>query len=153
MINLFPVAGVKHLMVTRVSNTLNAWILLCKTWMGKENFYYKKLLKAKLTTSERVPLLLFLERLHTNSVNLYWNFKFSKVMSLLHSSWLFAIYFPKLYISNLTVIISSMFGTGAFETVKSCISLFLLLANLYFQVVSFFVKTYLLLQLHTSNLP
>ena len=147
MINLFPVAGVKHLMVTRVSNTLNAWILLCKTWMGTEKFYYKKLLKAKVTASERVPLLLFLQRLHTNSVNLYWNFKFSKVMSLLHFSWLFGISFPELYISNLTVIISSMFCTGAFETVKSCISPFFLLADLYFQVVNFLVKMYHLLQL------
>ena len=41
-------------------------------------------------------------------------------MSLLHSSWLFVIYFPELYISDLTVIISSIFCTGAVKTVKSC---------------------------------
>ena len=48
MINLFLVAGVKHLMVTHLSNTLNAWILFCKTWMVTENCYYKKLLKDNL---------------------------------------------------------------------------------------------------------
>ena len=40
----FPVAGLKQLMVTHVSKTLNAWILFCKTWMATENCYYKKLL-------------------------------------------------------------------------------------------------------------
>ena len=62
MINLFLVARVKHLMVTHLSNNLNAWILFCKTWMATENCYYKKLLKAKLTTSKDVPSLLFLQR-------------------------------------------------------------------------------------------
>ena len=61
-INLFPVAGAKHLMVRHVSNILNAWILFCKTWMATENYYYKKLLKANLTTSKHVPSLLFLQR-------------------------------------------------------------------------------------------
>ena len=37
-------------------------ILFCKTWMATENCYYKKLLKAKLTTSKDVPSLLFLQR-------------------------------------------------------------------------------------------
>ena len=64
MINLFPVSGVKHLMVTQVSNILNVL-------MGTENCYYKKLLKAKLTISKHVPLLLFLQRLRTTSVNLH----------------------------------------------------------------------------------
>ena len=62
MINLFLVAGVKHLIVTHLSNTVNAWIPFCKTWMATENCYYKKLLKAKLTTSKDIPLLLFLQR-------------------------------------------------------------------------------------------
>ena len=44
-----------------------------------------------------------------------------------------------------------MFCTGAFETVKSCIGLSLLLVNLYLQVVSFLIKRHLFLQLHTSN--
>ena len=77
--------------------------------------------------------------------------KFSKVISLRHSSWWSAIYFSELYILNLTVIILSMFCTGAVETVKSCIGLSLLLANLYLQVVSFLIKRRLFLQLHTSN--
>ena len=67
---------------------------------------------------------------------------------MLHSSRLFIIYFLVVYISNLTVIISSMFCTSAVETVKSCISLFLLPANLHFQVVSFMKKTHLPLKLH-----
>ena len=46
-----------------------------------------------------------------------------------------------------------MFCTGAVETVKSCIGLSLLLANLYLQVASFLVKRRLFLQLHTSNFP
>ena len=62
MINLFLVTGVEHLMVTNLSNTLNAWILFCKIWMATENCYYKKLLKAKRTTSKNVALLLFLQR-------------------------------------------------------------------------------------------
>ena len=148
MINLFPVAGVKHLMVTHVRNTLNAWILFCKTWMTTKNCYYPKLLKAKLTTAKDVPSLLFLQRYVQPQEICTEHFKFSNVISLLHSSLLFVIYFPELYISNLTVIISPTFCTGAVETVKSCISLFLLLANLYFQVVSFLVKTRLPLQLH-----
>ena len=127
-------------MVTNVSNTLNTWILFCKTLVATENCYYKKLLKARLTTPKHVPKSL--PQICTE------HFKFSKVISLLHSPWLFVIYFPEFYISNLTGIISSMFCTSAAETVKSCISLFLLLANLYFQVVSFLVKTRLLLQLH-----
>ena len=52
MINLFLVAGVKHLMVTHLSNTLNTWILLRKTWMATENCFHEKLLKAKQTTSK-----------------------------------------------------------------------------------------------------
>ena len=44
-------------------------------------------------------------------------------------------------------------STGTVETVKLCIGLSLLLANLYFQMVSFLVKTRLLLQIHTSNFP
>ena len=150
MINLFPVAVVKHLMVTHVSNTLNAWILLCKTWMATENCYYKKLVKGCLCNYLKgCSLATFSAKIRTTSVNLNWTFKFSKVISLLHSSWLFAIYFPELYISNLIAIMSSMFCPGAVETVKSCIGLSLLLANLYFQVVSFLVKSCLLLQLHT----
>ena len=62
MINLFLVAGVKHLIETHLSNTLNAWIPFCKTWMATENCYYKKLLKAKLTTSKDIPSVLFLQR-------------------------------------------------------------------------------------------
>ena len=120
MINLFLVAGVKHRMAKHVSNTLNVWILFCKTWMTTENCYYKKLLKAQLTTSKDVPS---------------------------------AIYFSEFYISNLTVIIPSMFCRGAVETVKSCIGLSLLLANLNLQVVSFLVKRRLFLQLHISNFP
>ena len=51
MIELFfPFAGLQKLMVTHVSKTLNAWILFCKTWMAAKNYYYKKLLKAKLIT-------------------------------------------------------------------------------------------------------
>ena len=46
-----------------------------------------------------------------------------------------------------------MICTGAVETVKSCIGLSLLLANLYLHVVSFLVKKHLFLQLHTSNFP
>ena len=42
-------------------------------------------------------------------------------------------------------------STGTVETVKLCIGLSLLLANLYLQVVSFFLKSCLFLQLHTSN--
>ena len=137
-------------MVTHVRNTLNAWILFCKTWMTTKNCYYPKLLKAKLTTTKDVPSpsLLFLQRYVKLQEICTEHFKFSNVISLLHSSLLFVIYFPELYISNLTVIISPTFCTGAVETVKSCISLFLLLANLYFQVVSFLVKTRLPLQLH-----
>ena len=148
MINLFPVTFVKHLMVTHVRNTPNAWILFCKTWMTAKNCYYQKLLKAKLTTTKHVPSLIFLQRYVQPQEICTEHFKFSKIISLLHSSLLFVIYFPELYTSNLTVTISSTFSTGAVETVKLCISLFLLLANLYFQVVSFLVKTRLLLQLH-----
>ena len=149
MITLFRVAGVKHLMVAHVNNTPNAWVLFCKRWIETEKCYYKKLLKVKLATSKHVLLLLFLQRYVQPRQICTKHFKFCKLIPLLHSSWLFAIYFPELYISNLAVIISSMFGTGAFETVKSCISLFLLLANLCFHVVSFLVKT--CPQLHTSN--
>ena len=62
MINLFLVAGVKHLMVTHLSNTLNTSILFSKTRMTTENCCYKKLLKAKLPTSKDVPSLLYLQR-------------------------------------------------------------------------------------------
>ena len=137
-------------MVTHLSNTLNVWILFCKTWMATKNCYYKKLLKPKLTTSKDVPSLFFLQRYVQLCTELV---KFSKVISLLHSSRWSAIYFSEFYISNLTVIIPSMFCTGAFQTVKSCISLSLLLANLYLQVVSVLVKKCLFLQLHTSNFP
>ena len=147
MRNLFLVAGVKHLMVTHLSDTLNAWILFCKTC------YYKKLLKAKLTNSKDVPSLLFLQR-HVQPQKICTeHVKFSKVISLLHSSRWSAIYFSELYISNLTVIIPSMFCISAVETVKSCIGLSLLLANLYLQVVSFLVKRCLVFQLRTSNFP
>ena len=46
-----------------------------------------------------------------------------------------------------------MLSTGAVETVKLCIGLSLLLANLYLQVVSCLVKRQLFLQLRTSNFP
>ena len=46
MINLFPIAGVKHLIVTHVRNALDAWIPFCKTWMTSKNCYYKNLLKS-----------------------------------------------------------------------------------------------------------
>ena len=140
LINLFPVAGVKHLMVRHVINTLNAWILFYKTSIATENCNYNKLLKTKLTSAKHFPSLLFLQ------INLQpqWicteHVKFFKVIWLLHSSRLFFIYFPGFYISNLTVEISSMFCTDLVETVKSCISLFLLVENLCFQVVSFFAK-------------
>ena len=62
MVNLFLVAGVKHLMVSHLSNTLNARILFCKRWMATEHCYYNKLLKAKLTASKDVPSLLFQKR-------------------------------------------------------------------------------------------
>ena len=66
MMNLFPVAGVKHLMVTHVSNTLNVLQYseynVLQNMNGTENCYYKTLLKAKLTISKHVPLLLFLQR-------------------------------------------------------------------------------------------
>ena len=116
--------------------------------MTTKNCYYQKLLKAKLTTRKHVPSLLFLQRYVQPQEICTEHFKFSKIISLLHSSLLFVIYFPELYTSNLTVIISPTFSTGAVETVKLCISLFLFLANLYFQLVSFLVKTCLLLQLH-----
>ena len=70
---------------------------------------------------------------------------------MLHSSRWSSIYFSELCISDLTVIIPSMFCTGAVETVRSCIGLSLLLASLYSQVVSFLAKRHLFLQLHTSN--
>ena len=139
MINLFLVAGVKHLMVTHLSNTLNAWILFCKTWMATENCYYKKLLKAKLTTSKDIASLLFLQRYVQPQLICTEHGKFSKVISLLHSSQWSAIYFSELYISNLTVIIPSIFCTGVVETVKLFIGFSLVLANLYLQVVSFLV--------------
>ena len=44
-------------------------------------------------------------------------------------------------------------STGTVETVKLCIGLSLLLANLYLKVVSFLVKRRLFLQLHISNFP
>ena len=44
-----------------------------------------------------------------------------------------------------------MFGTWAVVSVKSCIGLSLLLANLYLQKVSFLIKKRLFLQLHTSD--
>ena len=71
MINFFPVAGIKDLIVTHVSNTLNSSIMFCKTSMAFENCYYKKLLNAKLITSKYGPLLLFLQRILTTPVNLY----------------------------------------------------------------------------------
>ena len=151
MINLFLVAGIRHLMVTQLINTLNALILFCKTWMATESCYYKKLLKAKLPTSKCVASLPYLQR-YVQPQQIYTkHVKFSKVISLLHSSRWSAIYFSELYISNLTVIIPLMFCTGAVETVKSCIGLSLLLANLCLQVVSFLVKRRLFLELHTSN--
>ena len=150
MINLFLV---KYLMVTDLSNTLNAWILLCKTWMAIENCYSKELLKAKRTTSKDVSSLLFLQRYVQPQYICTGHVKFSEVISLLHSSLRSAICFSELYISNLTVIIPSMFCTGAVETVKSCICLTLLLANLYLQAVRFLAKRHLVLQLHTSNFP
>ena len=120
--------------------------------MATENCYYKKLLKAKLTTSKDVPSLLFLQRYVQPQLICTEHVKFSKVISLLHSSQS-AIYFFELYISDLTVIIPSMFCTGTVETVKLCIGLSLLLANLYLKVVSFLVESRLFLQLHTSNFP
>ena len=121
MINLFLVAGIRHLMVTQLINTLNALILFCKTWMATESCYYKKLLKAKLPTSKGVASLPYLQR-YVQPQQIYTkHVKFSKVISLLHSSRWSAIYFSELYISNLTVIIPSMFCTGAVVTVKSCI--------------------------------
>ena len=57
MIDLFlQVARLQQLMVTRVSKTLNTWILFCKTWMVTENCYRKILLKAKLITSSLLNL-------------------------------------------------------------------------------------------------
>ena len=153
MINLFLVAGAKHLMVTHLINNLNAWILFWKTWIATENCCYKKLLKEKLTTSKDVPSLLFLQRYVQPQSICTEHVKFSKVMSLLPSSRWCTIYFFELYISDLTVIIPSMFCTGAVETGKSCIGLSLLLANLYFQVVNFLVERRLFLQLRSSNLP
>ena len=79
IIYLFPVADVKHLIVTQVSNTCNAWILFSKTWMATENCYYKKLLKDKLTSSCK---------------DTYNHFKFSIFTLLLHYSWLLVLYFP-----------------------------------------------------------
>ena len=62
MITFLPAAGVKHVIVTYVSNTVNAWIVLRKTWMATENCYYKKLLKDNLTTLKEVSWLHFLQR-------------------------------------------------------------------------------------------
>ena len=109
-------------LVTHLSNTLNAWILFWKTWMATENCYYKKLLKAKLTTSKDVPSLLFLQRYVQPQLICTEHVKFSKVISLLHSSRWCVIYFSELYIST-SVIIPSMFCAGAVEIVKSFIGL------------------------------
>ena len=57
MIDLFfLVAGLQQLIVARVSKTLNAWILFCKSWMASGNYYHKILLKAKLITSSLLNL-------------------------------------------------------------------------------------------------
>ena len=129
MINLFLV---KYLMVTDLSNTLNAWILLCKTWMAIENCYSKELLKAKRTTLKDVSSLLFLQRYVQPQYISTEHVKFSEVISLLHSSLWSAICFSELYISNLTVIIPSMFCTGAVVTVKSSTGQFVFAGHQFF---------------------
>ena len=123
-----------------------------QTWMATEKCYSQKLLKAKLTTSKQVLSLLFLQRYYNLSKFVLNILNFLK---LYHCAFFMITchLFSWLYISDLTIIISLMFCTGAVETVKSCSSLFLLLANLYFQVVSVLVKTRLFLQLCTSNFP
>ena len=121
MTNLFLVAGVKHLMLRHLINTLNAWILFCKTWIATENCYYKKWLKAKLPTSRDVPSLLYLQRYVQPQWICNQHVKFSKAISLLHSSRWSVIYFSEFYISDLTVVIPSIFCTGAVVAVKSCI--------------------------------
>ena len=70
----------------------------CKTWIATENCYYKKLLKDKLISS-----CFFITFFGKMPFKLH--FKFSKVLSLLYSSWLLVIYFTELYFSILTTII------------------------------------------------
>ena len=71
------------------------------------------------------------------------NGSISYILSLLlHYS---LLHFPELYTSNLTVLISLMFCTGAVETMKLCIDLSLLVASLYIQVIGFLVMARLLL--------
>ena len=72
------------------------------------------------------------------------NGSISYILSLLlHYSLL--LHFPELYTSNLTVLISLMFCTGAVETMKLCIDPSLLVASLYIQVIGFLVMARLLL--------
>ena len=63
----------------------------------------KKLLKAKLITSKQVPSLLFLQRYAQPHNFCTEHFKFSNLISLLHSLCLLVIYFPELSISILNV--------------------------------------------------
>ena len=118
--------------------------------MATENCYYKKL----PNYLKGFSFATFSAKIRTTSVNCTENVKFFKIIYI-NAAFLTMIchLFFELYITNSAIVIPSIFCKGVAETVKSCISVSLLLANLYLHVVSFLVKWCLFLQLHTSNFP